>query len=519
MLVILLAFGCANASDNSCDEISLLQDVLSPRHLTKHREKTKEPEPLAHLAAELGRPSQPSSGRHEVETELGERVVHELREELDEYSARQRELREIPETEDGQQQRLARLQELEEMADDLAQDFNQLAQLDAELGELEASGVRGTPSLLETHSKESGTWELIRRRRRRRRRFIEAVVASVETVVASVAETVDTVQDSVGEIIDNVQDFVPGEGLGIVDWAQDVSGFTAPQFPQFTGPQFTPDQADWSTLTAGSIADDQIGHDPDSILWISQAAWAEAAWDGTPYDPGQLSKQELADAICVGGGDRVRGIRQLFYLHQPFADNANPTKAEVDEWHRLVLTHVRALVGYTGPEYEAVKDHCLFAQALWANQRKQTTDWDTLHPTGSHCAGPCSQYPGGCAGHCGSTFLPSVEEQAPFLPEGSPEFCTLSTASTGQGRAEGIFSVKSRIPWSIKWSRSFCHTLREEGFFGGHTGPWFGRQKFGFDFWDSDPNNPQSSAVLRAKWSGNLVAHQYTCNPSIHSCR
>jgi hypothetical protein len=73
-------------------------------------------------------------------------------------------------------------------------------------------------------------------------------------------------------------------------------------------------------------------------------ARAEAEWDGTIYNPSKMSHDEFVQAICPSV-DRVRGIREVFYQHQPFADNANPTKAEVDEWHRIAINHLRSLIG------------------------------------------------------------------------------------------------------------------------------------------------------------------------------
>jgi hypothetical protein len=85
-------------------------------------------------------------------------------------------------------------------------------------------------------------------------------------------------------------------------------------------------------------------HDPEGDGWISPADWAAAKWDGTIYHPSKMSKEEFAAAICPSV-DRVRGIREVFYQHNPFADNSNPTKAEVDEWHGIAINHVRALAG------------------------------------------------------------------------------------------------------------------------------------------------------------------------------
>ncbi|MBL8744154.1 MAG: hypothetical protein JNK04_23765, partial [Myxococcales bacterium] len=272
--------------------------------------------------------------------------------------------------------------------------------------------------------------------------------------------------------------------------------------------QYTPDQADWSTFTSKPLASGNMAHDPDSVAWISAADWADAEWDGTIYNPSKMSPEELVGAICPSV-DRVRGIREVFYANHPFADNANPTKAEVDEWHRIAINHVRALIGYTSEDRQVKQDHCMFARALWGDERKFTTMWDAAYPgVNGSAAGPCQ---GSSNAHCGASFLPSPQDQAPYLPEGHP-------ACTEDGGAEGVFSAsKSNIPWSIKWSRSLCNTLIAEGFWGGHVGPWFHREKFGFSFWDTDPGDNNNNAPLRAKWTGALMPSLY-CNPADPGC-
>lgn len=234
--------------------------------------------------------------------------------------------------------------------------------------------------------------------------------------------------------------------------------------------QYTPEQAKWSTFATKPRDAGLMAHDPDSVSWIKPADWEAAKWDGTIYNPSKMSPKDFVQAICPSV-DRVRGIREVFYASRPFADNANPTKAEVDEWHRIAINHVRALVGYTSPDRRVEKDHCMFARALWGDERKFTTAWDSKYPgINGSSAGPCQ---GSSNGHCGATFLPSAEEQAPYLPSGHP-VCNADPGS------EGVFSgPKSNIPWSIKWSRGFCNTLIAEGYWGGHVGPWFHRQKFG----------------------------------------
>lgn len=266
--------------------------------------------------------------------------------------------------------------------------------------------------------------------------------------------------------------------------------------------QYTPNQSNWKTFETKPISAGNTGHDPDSVTWITKAQWDAAKWDGTTiYDPTKMTSAQFFAALCPSA-DRVRGIREVFYQHNPFKDNKNPTKAEVDEWHRIAINHVRALVGYTSADRQVQKDHCMFKRALWGDERKFTTMWDAKYPgTNGSAAGPCQ---GSTNSHCGATFIPSAEDQSPYFGE-TKLVCTATAGS------EGVFSAsKSNIPWSLKWSRSFCNTLAAEGFWGGHVGPWFHREKFGFSFWESDVNDNNSIAVLRAKWTGTLMPSLYT---------
>lgn len=284
--------------------------------------------------------------------------------------------------------------------------------------------------------------------------------------------------------------------------AANNSGNTNPE-------QYTPDQANWDSFATkpfeGGV---NTSHDPDGVGWLTPESWEAAKWDGTVYDPTTKTKDELVKCLCPSV-DQVRGIREVFYAAKPFADNMNPTKTEVDEWHRIAINHIRALVGYTSEDRQVKKDHCLFARALWGDERKFTTMWDSKYPgTNGSAFGPCQ---GSNNAHCGASFVPDYEDQIPYLPVG------FEACGTPQG-AEGVFSgPKSNIPWSIKWSRGFCNTLIAEGFWGGHVGPWFHRETFGFSFWDNDPSNNNNNAILRAKWGGTLMDNLY-CDPSDPGC-
>lgn len=257
--------------------------------------------------------------------------------------------------------------------------------------------------------------------------------------------------------------------------------------------QYTPDKADWTTFYEKAVTNNNgnTDHSPDGIGWISRDDWVE--WDGTLYDPSEYSRSEFAKLICTGS--TVRGLREVFYNHNPFSDIENPTKAEVDNWHAIAVNHVRAMVNYTGEEYTIKPDKCLHIRALWSDERFFTDMWDEDYPDGT-CAGTTNP-------HCGASFVPNVEDQQPYLPDGIDR-CVKYAGS------EGMFNAaKSNIPWSIKWARPFCATLGGEGFWGGHTGPWFHRPRFGWSWYDSDPDNGNSNAGLRTKWGGSSAAVKY----------
>lgn len=265
---------------------------------------------------------------------------------------------------------------------------------------------------------------------------------------------------------------------------------------------FTPSQADWSQLQTMPMDNSRItGHDPDSIGTIQQ--WS--TWDGhTIYRPDRLSKDDFYSAICPHD-NALRGIYDVFQQHKPFRNNANPTKAEVDAWNIIVINHLRALVGYTSSDRQAKPDHCMAARALWANERKHTTKWDSAYPgTFDSAAGPCVH---GHNAHCGASFLPNAHDQQPYLPNNYP------TCASGGG-AEGVFGLWTGMPWSIQLSNVICSSVQDEGFFGGHPGPFFHREKFGIDFWDChlprEEHAYHNGITIRAKWTGNLMPSMYT---------
>lgn len=108
--------------------------------------------------------------------------------------------------------------------------------------------------------------------------------------------------------------------------------------------QYTPEAADWNSFYTKTLAVRRVdNHTPDGIRWLSENDWKP--WDGHVIDPREYTRWELYDKVCPSG-NTILGLKELYYQHNPFSDVYRPTKAEVDEWHRLVVNHIRKLFGY-----------------------------------------------------------------------------------------------------------------------------------------------------------------------------
>lgn len=288
--------------------------------------------------------------------------------------------------------------------------------------------------------------------------------------------------------------------MGVLNWflnlfglGGDYNGSTNNNDQPHPENQFTPNIADWSSFYDKPAASASVeDHSPDGVLWLDDADWPE--WDGNVIDPSSMTESEFHQTICPSA-DSIIGLRELYYNNgQPFfKDASNPSKAEVDAWHAASLTHLRRLVGIDLP---AQPDHCLFARALWGQEIKRTNKWDEDYPE-SVCGS-------GSNAHCGATFMLDADDQIPYLPDG------FGTCPRLAG-SEGISSAaKSNIPWSVKWVRVFCSFLANEGHNGGHVGPFFRREKFGWSFMDMDPSNNNNNAIFRGKWAGTLITPPWT---------
>lgn len=248
--------------------------------------------------------------------------------------------------------------------------------------------------------------------------------------------------------------------------------------------------------------------DPDGIGWISPALWAGAEWDGIPMDPVGKTNQQLCDFIAPDNQYVIRGLRQRFYEVNPFADNTNPTPAEIDNWNIEVILHFRALFGNPAP---LTGNPRLFLEARWADERKRTTRWDTKYPgpgdPGKH-NGVCfvnGQQIDTAGGHCGESFFPDETDRALAIasPPYNNDFVSypeLQNYTQRHARSSGISSVKTDIPWSIKLARVIRGWVCGEGTTG-HAGPFLNptaaRTQVGISWWYIEPGNLTS---FRGKW-------------------
>jgi hypothetical protein len=238
---------------------------------------------------------------------------------------------------------------------------------------------------------------------------------------------------------------------------------------------------------AHALVDSQ---DPDGIKWISAASWLP--WNGVPITLTGMTPSQMCAALFPTGPYTMLGLRDYFYEINPFLDNANPTPAEIDNWNIHVIKHLRKITGINIP---IEPDKCLFLRAQWGAERRWTTTWDTKYPgNGSDGVfGPCQTGDVGFGvEHCGATFVPDASDQALYGQTG-----TLCTAGAG---SEGLNTVKTDLPWSIKLSNVINKFVCAEGNTG-HAGPFFERTKVGFAFMVFDGAlGGGSQSEYRGKW-------------------
>ncbi len=231
------------------------------------------------------------------------------------------------------------------------------------------------------------------------------------------------------------------------------------------------------------------GPDPGWIGTTWDGGWG--VWDGTPINIDGLTPSQICP-LLFKNGYTMKGLRELYYNTMPFADETAPTIAEIDAWNIEVIRHLRRLVGNTTP---LEGDPRLYLEAQWADERRFTRVWDTEYPGSNGSAyGPCVSTGNQ---HCGATFVPSFEDQAPYLTQ----YPGLTPFNFITGGAEGVGAVNTNVPWALKIVQRLSNWVCTEGT-GGHAGPCFNRTRVGMSFWTEINASGVASAgtTLRMKW-------------------
>ena len=302
--------------------------------------------------------------------------------------------------------------------------------------------------------------------------------------------------------------------------------------PNFTITNYRTEQEIIEYITQKSQESPYVtSQDPDGIDWLV-GHWDGTDWDGIPInDAPNRTKSELCAFLRPGHPYIVKGIRQLFYQVNPFADNTNPTVTEIENWQIECINHVRKMLGST---VMVKKNARLSLEARWCSERKHTTAWDVKYPDSFTClcaqgqAPPCSSCygyaPGPCflpngtaveyaSGHCGDAFWPTVKADRDMYINAAPYFGNFTqypelqnynnkyAQATGGGNG---FGGKIDIPWSISIAKGIVDYICGEALTG-HAGPYSGfpspdspvRTEFGCSYW-LDPT--EKFVGMRGKW-------------------
>lgn len=272
-------------------------------------------------------------------------------------------------------------------------------------------------------------------------------------------------------------------------------------------------------MTTGAIpgaGNDQTGHDPDGTTWIKTSHWENSTWDGNPIDPNSMTKQELCDWLRPSSPYVVRGIRKLFYDIEPFADNANPTTEEINNWNLEVIRHFRRMLGVATP---LAPDARLYLEARWADERKHTTFWDAQYPAATNKENQPGSSFGVCflpngdpidtaGGHCGEAFFPDEPDrnqyiQSPPYQGDTEKYPELNNYTFRSSQASGVSGAKSYITWAIKLPWIIANWICAEGLTG-HPGPFVGgdaKPRVGMAWWHTSPGSTWTH--FRVKWREN----------------
>lgn len=314
-----------------------------------------------------------------------------------------------------------------------------------------------------------------------------------------------------------------------------TNSFTKQYFPSYTRTSFpSQDSMIYSTTAYSQAVPSVTSQDPDGIGWLNPGNWADSTWDGTPFNAYDYPHGTPVDlgALCSflrpGHPYIMRGIREHFYKINPFADNTNPTPAEITNWTIETIRHYRNLMGVTVPVYPDARLHL---ECRWADERKRTQAWDTDYPDTVTCgqtgdqtcigksSGPCFDSNGNpvdtAAGHCGASFFPDPADREQYIsaaPFNSDTYPELTNYNVRRSATEGVMTMDADLPWSIKpaWVIMYYACGLGEGF-GTHAGPFVGdkvlngapddRKYFGCTYWHDVNKDGGSGNNFRGKWA------------------
>jgi len=251
--------------------------------------------------------------------------------------------------------------------------------------------------------------------------------------------------------------------------------------------------------------------DPDGIGWLSPDQWIGSTWDHKPLlNTENKTKEEVCEWLMPENSYILKGLREVFYKENPFADNTNPTPGEIDAWNIKVIIHFRDLLGNKTP---VKNDARLYLESRWAHERKFTKSWDSAYPlTGTNNDdryGPCFSSPGGvpidkAEGHCGESFFPlKLSERNRYIQtipykNNYTKYPELKDYFSRRAQASGLHTVNANIPWSLKLSHIILKYVCFEGLHSdGHIGPYLTRQEFGCSWWHTEGND---TVDYRGKW-------------------
>lgn len=274
-----------------------------------------------------------------------------------------------------------------------------------------------------------------------------------------------------------------------------ISAACLPAINEFTPPMFGGQQGIEESTRRSQAVPSVTDQSPYGIGWISPGQWAGAAWDRTTtIDLNTMTTAQACAWLWPSGADVLRGTRELYDDWGGFNDPKNPTPREIEEYIVKYILHFRKLTRNPVP---LTLDGCLMLRALWSDERKYTTKWDTLYPgTCGSAFGPCQPCGSGGNDHCGESFIPDANDQLPYIDQSG---CVTNTCTPTGSSAAGISSnPKADIPWSIKLSRvmQFWFCSKDAG----HFGPFMRRERLGFHFLVFTG----AGMTWRGKWAGTL---------------